>query len=60
MMSGGCGAQFQLIMTNPMGTSPAYTARDHGLACGYSAASASAFCTEPNGPRPLGGHRPAA
>jgi hypothetical protein len=44
MISGGCGSTFQLTITNPIGpTGPAgpaaKTARYHGLACGYSAAS---------------------
>ena len=41
MISGGCGSAFQLTITNPTGVPSATTARYHGLACGYSAASAS-------------------
>src|SRR5262245_41620866 len=47
MISGGCGSTFQLTITNPTGSPSAKTARYHGLACGYSAASASASATEP-------------
>src|SRR5262245_34065411 len=49
MISGGCGSQFQLIITNPTGpagSSLAKTARYHGLACGQSAAAASESSTE--------------
>src|SRR4051812_38058877 len=45
MISGGCGSVFQLSMTKPTGSSPAYTARNHGLACGYSSASATDSAT---------------
>jgi len=41
MISGGCGSAFQLTITNPTGVPFATTARYRGLACGYSAASAS-------------------
>src|SRR5215472_1783643 len=47
MISCGCGSTFQLTITNPTGLPCAKTARHHGLACGYSAASASAPATEP-------------
>src|SRR5215831_18756304 len=49
MISGGCGSQFQLIITNPTGpagSSLANTARYHGLASGQSAAAASESSTE--------------
>src|SRR5215475_15373246 len=48
-ISGGCGSQFQLIITNPTGpagSSLANTARYHGLASGQSAAAASESSTE--------------
>jgi hypothetical protein len=41
MISGGSGSAFQLTITNPTGMPSATTARYHGLARGYSAASAS-------------------
>jgi hypothetical protein len=46
MISGGSGSAFQLTITNPAGVPSATTARYHGLACGYSAASASESGTD--------------
>jgi len=46
MISGGCGSAFQLTITNPTGVPSATTVRYHGLACGYSAASAGAWGTD--------------
>src|SRR6478672_10463240 len=45
MISGGCGSGSQLTITNPTGSPSATIARYQGLACGYSAASASDLAT---------------
>src|SRR5689334_22303862 len=45
MISGGAGSGFQLTITKPTGSPSATIARYQGLACGYSAASASDLAT---------------
>src|SRR5215467_8028587 len=45
MISGGCGSGSQLTITKPTGSPSATIARYQGLACGYSAASASDLAT---------------
>ena len=45
MISGGCGSGSQLTITKPTGSPSAMIARYQGLACGYSAASASDLAT---------------